>query len=308
MIASIKTSRVFGETVIQYSIAYLRAGCRYFSGPLFPPLISFPLPHDLNFKIFHIMPVLQSLGLTLSYVGVLYLGEKTRPSNIVHRDDPAVIKARVLAISLLTVAVVGLYIIFPTGNPEQKLGPSNLGLNVDTETFFAVMKSLGLTAVLFAAPLYDTIVNTPDWSIVLRENWNVFGLRNFIIGPITEEIVFRACIITPLDKSSWTITQAAMLSPLYFGVAHVHHAYEEYVKGQEDFLEILLTSAFQFLFTTIFGWYAAFLYLHFQTVYVPIAVHIFCNTMGVPEWPDDKIYRILLFAGLSGFIYLVLDI
>ncbi|KAA8904426.1 hypothetical protein TRICI_005476 [Trichomonascus ciferrii] len=238
---------------------------------------------------------MQSLLLTLSYVGVLYVRQETRPSKTVYRDDLAVIRARLAAISLLTVAVVVFY----------WLQGEVLGLVLTYNSIVQTLKALGLTAVLFAAPVYETIVYTRHWGQALSSIWDIYGLRNYIIGPVTEEIIFRACLITSLNDK-WSPAKTIFVTPLYFGVAHLHHAYEEYLReGEEHLTDILLTSIFQFLFTTVFGWYAAYLYVHFNTAYAPIVVHIFCNFMGVPEWPDDRIYRVLLFIGLASFFYLL---
>jgi prenyl protein peptidase len=238
---------------------------------------------------------MQSLLLTLSYVGILYVRQETRPTNTVYRDDVDVVKARLGAISLLTLAVVVFY-----GFQGEVLG-----LTITYNSIVDTSKALCLTAILFAAQVYETVVYTHNWGQALSDIWNIYGLRNYIIGPITEEIVFRACLITSLDDT-WSPTKTIFITPLYFGVAHLHHAYEEYLReGKEHLTDILLTSTFQFLFTTIFGWYAAYLYIHFNTAYAPIAVHIFCNFMGVPEWPNGRIYRSLLFIGLASFFYLL---
>lgn len=41
--------------------------------------------------------------------------------------------------------------------------------------------------------------------------------------------------------------------------------------------------AFQFCYTTIFGWYVSFVFLRLGSVWPPIICHIFCNIMGFPD-------------------------
>ena len=47
-----------------------------------------------------------------------------------------------------------------------------------------------------------------------------------------------------------------------------------------------LQVAFQFGFTTIFGWYATFVFLRTGHLAAPIAAHAFCNWMGFPRFGD----------------------
>ena len=46
----------------------------------------------------------------------------------------------------------------------------------------------------------------------------------------------------------------------------------------------LLQVLFQFAYTSCFGAYAAYLLLQSGTVLAPIAAHIACNVMGVPDF------------------------
>lgn len=46
----------------------------------------------------------------------------------------------------------------------------------------------------------------------------------------------------------------------------------------------LLSSSFQFVYTTIFGWYASYLFLRTGSLIPPILCHSFCNIMGFPDF------------------------
>lgn len=53
-------------------------------------------------------------------------------------------------------------------------------------------------------------------------------------------------------------------TPLWFGVAHVHHAWETYKSRGRTSSALrfaMLQSSVQFTYTTLFGWYANFLFL-----------------------------------------------
>ena len=55
-------------------------------------------------------------------------------------------------------------------------------------------------------------------------------LRNFVVGPTTEELVFRSCMLATLQFGGANLSRmtAILTTPLYFGLAHLHHAYELY--------------------------------------------------------------------------------
>lgn len=90
-------------------------------------------------------------------------------------------------------------------------------------------------------------------------------------------------------------------SPLLFGLAHVHHAIDTfYAKGGDwsaaksalfntctylalfDVHRSLSCAVFQLSYTSLFGFYASFLFLRTGSILPPITAHIFCNIMGIP--------------------------
>jgi prenyl protein peptidase len=74
------------------------------------------------------------------------------------------------------------------------------------------------------------------------------------------------------------------VSPLYFGIAHIHHFYEfRLTHPDTPVATALLRSIFQFGYTTVFGWFAAFLYLRTGSLPAVILVHTFCNWCGLPR-------------------------
>lgn len=74
------------------------------------------------------------------------------------------------------------------------------------------------------------------------------------------------------------------LTPLYFGIAHIHHFYEFKIKHPNTpLLRALLRPLFQFAYTSIFGWFAAFVFLRTASIVAIVVVHMFCNSMGFPR-------------------------
>ncbi|CAO1621905.1 unnamed protein product [Sympodiomycopsis kandeliae] len=155
---------------------------------------------------------------------------------------------------------------------------------------------------------------TKKW---LSSWWNLYGLRNFIIGPTTEEIIWRSSILSVHHFAGYHRSWLIFGTPLYFGIAHLHHAWETYntkkvEAGNTKSTAIkiaILQSGFQFTYTTLFGWYANFLFLRTGSIVPPLLSHVFCNIMGFPNpghaiqyFPDKRwhIYGTYL-LGIVGF-------
>ncbi|EDQ90926.1 uncharacterized protein MONBRDRAFT_2805, partial [Monosiga brevicollis MX1] len=97
--------------------------------------------------------------------------------------------------------------------------------------------------------------------------------RNYVVAPVTEEIVYRAMVLALLQTETSSTSVLVLGSPLFFGLAHVHHLWAGVpwpaVLGQ-------------FGFTTLFGWLNAWTFLRLESCYAAIAAHSFCNYMGLP--------------------------
>jgi prenyl protein peptidase len=79
-------------------------------------------------------------------------------------------------------------------------------------------------------------------------------------------------------------THTILLTPIIFGLAHVHHFYEfRLTHPRVPATAALVRSAFQFAYTTLFGAYATFLFLRTGSLAAVCAVHAFCNCMGLPQ-------------------------
>ncbi len=79
-------------------------------------------------------------------------------------------------------------------------------------------------------------------------------------------------------------TKTIFLTPIIFGLAHVHHFYEfRLTHPQVPAAAALLRSLFQLGYTTLFGAYATFLFLRTGSLAAVCVVHAFCNCMGLPQ-------------------------
>ncbi|KAL9116348.1 MAG: hypothetical protein Q9187_007129 [Circinaria calcarea] len=231
-----------------------------------------------------------SIIFTLLYVLPFYLSPITRPSPTLSRDAPSVIRARIrfvtiaCAIStLVTIRTISIYARVPLTEIFRLLGWYPISI-------FDIARCLLLTALLFLGPLFEKGIVEGGWREWIRgralynslSNW--IGWRNYIAGPITEEHIFRSLLIPLHLLTSLTPTHILFLTPLYFGIAHIHHFYEFHLTHpRTPLLPALLRSLFQFTYTTLFGWYASFLFLRTRSLWAVVLVHAFCNWCGLPR-------------------------
>ena len=241
--------------------------------------------------------LLCGLLFTAFFVAPFYLSPTLRATPLASRDAPAVIKARVRAVGLSCVAstVVTVYVLVSYGHSTPRdvlrllaIWPINL---IDCA------KTLALLLILFVGPLYETILVDSGWRqwnlATLKEKFftDLRGLRNHVVAPWAEEWVFRSLVISLYLVAKVSPKRIVFTTPLIFGAAHIHHLVEFVMSGmasgQSSFAKILLIglarSFFQFTYTTLFGFFAAFLYLRTGSVFAAVTAHTFCNFMGFPR-------------------------
>ncbi|KAG2448480.1 hypothetical protein HYH02_006372 [Chlamydomonas schloesseri] len=110
--------------------------------------------------------------------------------------------------------------------------------------------------------------------------------RNLVVAPLTEEWVFRACMAPLLVMEGLPLVRVVLLTPLFFGAAHLHHVAELMRHQHMPLGRALAAVAFQFAYTTLFGWLATFLFLRTGHLAAPLAAHVFCNWAGFPPFGE----------------------
>jgi len=233
-------------------------------------------------------PALVSTGapflLGLAYVGSLYVWR----SNL-DRDHPDTIKRRFVSAAFMTVIspvfvhLFGAPYLLQRHSLAEIIGLRWPGLEL------ALCLPLLLTMVLFLGPLVMLFLDdrtrvycVPMYWKQCLQDW--IWWRNHVVAPFSEEFTFRACMV-PVLLGHYTHTQAIVISPLFFGVAHFHHMVERIRKGQEV-LPAFLVSVFQFSYTTVFGMYSALLFVKTGHFAAPFVVHAYCNFMGFPDFGE----------------------
>jgi membrane protease YdiL (CAAX protease family) len=278
--------------------------------------------------------------LAISYVASLYCLVPRTIRKIQNRDDPIQIQWRGFATSVICLISVASYrSIFC----EPFAAASELGLSKNwmfdlssilAATFGAILhtsilyfgvytrmvlvvyesireqdgnvlplKLLRKLYLWYIFPLYESLVHN-----VNMKRWTI--LRNLVIAPINEEMVFRSCMVPVLLSTGMTASNVSFISPLFFGFAHVHHAVLKFRQGH-DFVTIALFTTFQFVYTSLFGAYASYTYQRSSSLAAVVLSHAMCNALGIPDLsflaPDSSLYThrvtllISLTLGIAGF-------
>ena len=235
---------------------------------------------------------------TLFYISPFYLSPTLRSTPLTSRDAPTVIRARVRAVGLTCAActVVTVYLLTIHGHATPHEVVHLLGIwPVDP---IDVVKVLALTMVLFACSLYEMLLVDGEWrswgthalKAAVWDSWT--GYRNLLVGPASEELVFRALTIPLFLLADTSPVRIVFLTPLVFGLAHFHHLFgflqSHTPRGSrwpplKAWMGGIAQSLFQLLYTSLFGFFAAFVFLRTGNLWAAIVAHSLCNWMGLPR-------------------------
>lgn len=154
-----------------------------------------------------------------------------------------------------------------------------------------VLRTVALCAILFVGPLFEAGIVEGGWKDWIKgthivetfSSWE--GWRNLVAGPVTEEIMFRSLLIPLHLLAHVTPKNIVFITPLYFGIAHIHHLYDfRLTRPEVPVTMAVIRSLVQFTYTSLFGFFAAFVFLRTGSVYASIAAHTFCNWQGLPRF------------------------
>ena len=233
-----------------------------------------------------------SIIFTALYVVPFYLSPTTRPSPTLSRDAPSVIRARIrfVTFSITASAMMTSYVL--STRAYESLPSILHTLGTYPVNTIVIAKSVLLTALLFAGPLFERGIIESGWRSWIRgsvlnetlRSW--IGWRDFVAAPFTEEVLFRSVLVSLHThiRPSLPLTTLIFVTPLYFGIAHIHHFYEyTLTHPYTPLLPALLRSLTQLAYTTVFGWYATFIFLRTGNLWAVVLVHAQCNWMGLPR-------------------------
>lgn len=223
-----------------------------------------------------------------SYVLVMYISPQDRPdgSYLQNRNNPSVMRRRMLKISGMTaVDLLVVYIYLKLYRVEAPFKLMGIAIEINTETLRKMINTLILFVLLFIGPLSNQIFieKVNPLTDFYQEVSTIQGFRNYIFGPISEEIVYRACCLAVYSPivSDWH--SVIVYSPLLFAVAHLNHGWDLYLSGQYQITQIAMSLLLQMSYTWLFGVLANKILVSQENIYSCILVHSFCNYMGLPD-------------------------
>lgn len=205
-----------------------------------------------------------SIVFTTIYVGVLYL-----PFNNGNRNSTSTIFSRVVTLTAIAVAIE-LY-------TRHRIPDVHYRMSHGTRLPALIVSSV-LTLMLYSGHLAVTPVANLNTYSFYDEQLRFIAIRNYILGPLLEEIVFRRQTLL-----IWACqpTELRLLFPAaMFSLAHIHHVRALGVVG------IL----FQMTYTFLFGVYAAALYINLGTVWAPFIAHVICNVLELPDFASIAVH------------------
>lgn len=223
------------------------------------------------------------------------------------RGDPVVIARRFFSVvvsSLIT--VFGLWYLAA----DRKSFFAQLGFQRDFVK--PALVGLALVAILFLGPILQIALEVLEIgpATFVRIHCLPRGrrrraelLRNIVLSPLSEELIFRSCMCWLLGAAGWSGKWIIFAGPVMFSLAHAHHGYD-LLRGGANYKHAAAVVLFQMSYTSIFGMFAAFLLMRTGNFSAPLAAHALCNLMGFPDfsWFSDPShdmyeYRLRLLSG-----------
>ncbi|KAE8666299.1 CAAX prenyl protease 2 [Hibiscus syriacus] len=114
---------------------------------------------------------------------------------------------------------------------------------------------------------------------------NVIFWRTLVVAPLTEELAFRAFMISFLLCGGFKPYDVIFLFPTFFSLAHLNHMMEIYSRHNYSLREASMVVGLQLGYTVVFGSYASFLFIRTDKndkQWVQILVVVTIN----PKYPD----------------------
>lgn len=268
---------------------------------------------------------------SFGYVFILYLSKSVADGKEIDRNEPKVIRSRIIKVVTLSVLILATLPALVSRLSQEPINKiyAELGFLPGLKFRYGefhfemghvglvvrdILQSLLLVSILFIGPLLDlAFFSSSDPRHLVQElsrQLNTLeGLRDLVVGPLTEEIIYTSVIIVTLYQVRDISTKTLIfLPPLFFSFAHFHHAYELFTKKTPVHI-IGAVIAFQLFYTFLFGIFTNFVFLRTNNLWSCFFVHSFCNFMGVPKFTVSTtkfaywniVYHILLVVGSFGF-------
>lgn len=233
------------------------------------------------------------------------------------RLAPSTIFRRLISVSIATCISIAIVYFYSRHHSNKSWIQLILSFRLRKLKIKDVVWPVIITATIFLGPIVDEILSRRWLSFSLPAVWrsrpNLWTfLRNWLLGPLLEEIVFR-CVNCTLLSNDLPTHYNVIISGLLFGAAHFHPQIMQHVFLDME-RQIFVDSLIQFLYTSAFGMYVATIFMKTRSLWPAAAVHIFCNIMGLPSGDimRTKWMKLATTSGIAAWLllysnYLVTD-
>lgn len=275
------------------------------------------------------MAVLACTAMTVLYVAILYA-----PTLILRLSPPSSYKHFLIrrffcaAVSSFLSLLISSALLLPIQSWKISYISAIYGIRSD-HIWRALVFPFSLTSLMYMGSLVKSILLLDLWNgdgcgssslnCVYTAFHKMYGLmislasdimawRNLVVAPITEELVFRACMITLLLCGGFKPQTVVLICPVFFSLAHLNHLLEFYIRKNCSLLKTSIAVGTQLLYTMVFGSYASFLFIRTGHLIAPLVAHIVCNFMGLPALyfrGKGILVSLALAAGSIAFLWLV---
>ncbi|XP_015898745.3 CAAX prenyl protease 2 [Ziziphus jujuba] len=276
------------------------------------------------------LAVVVCAAMAVFYVAILYA-----PTLILRLSPPSssndfLIRRFLCAVVSSVVSIIICALILPVRSSEASYLFGVYGIRAD-HIWQAVVFPLSLTSLMYAGSLVlKSLLLIDSWSDYVNSSggfsfgciktvlqsvleWglsaasNILAWRTFVVAPLTEELVFRACMIPLLLCGGFKTTTIIFLCPIFFSLAHLNHLAEVYSRENFNLIKAIMVIGVQLGYTVIFGSYASFLFVRTGHLLAPLVAHIFCNFMGLPVLFSSRkgIVSLAFIVGVLGFLWLL---
>jgi len=238
----------------------------------------------LVFRVSPLLAILASVSISATFVVTLHLWRLAGYKDL-NRDDPGTIIRR--SLSVLLTCLCSALLVYSLAQPAGPTGGFTflqlLGLQTEGMAR-ASMWCITLTAILFVGPLVQHALGVAqgDSQLLNLNSGRWVLMRNYVFAPISEEFVFRACVVRLWVGAGIPTGVIIFCSPFFFALAHTH-PFVEHVRRTGHKPTALKQVAFQVFYTSLFGMYCNFLLLRTGCTIAVILCHTFCNHQGFPD-------------------------
>ena len=180
--------------------------------------------------------------------------------------------------------------VLPTSNSRILCGLLGLPMSGAVGHYYtAILVGIGPILILFVGSIL-TILLEGKTNCFKRDSIEAW-IRDIVVAPCAEELYFRSGLMSFLYLNKVETKSLLLLSPMLFGVSHVHHMYDNIVHRRLSVRHAVIVAVVQFTYTYLFGCLAAFLLFKTGHIVAPVSAHALCNFFGVPRFGEITGYK-----------------